>query len=480
MLFKLAGIRKNLVMWSLTLRVFNLDVYALLDPGATLSFVTPYIAVNFDVSLETLSEPFSVSTPVGDPGIARREWIGYIPVMPQSIVELGLNMISKGYLYHLVWVKDSSSETLTFESVPLVNEFPEVFREDLPRVPPEREIDFGIDLLPNTQPISIPPYRMAPVELKGLKEQLKDLLDKVFIRPSSLPWGTPVLFVKNKDGSLRIFIDYRPQIRLSSALRVRDSNIPKTTFRTRLTQKKVKFQWSDDYEKSFAELKVRLTTAPIVTLPEGLDDYLKVHEKNYPTHDLKLAVVVFALKIWKHYLWLQFLKDYDMSVYYHPGKANVVADALSTLSMGSVAHVEEEKKELAKDVNRLARLGVRLMSISNGGVTVKNGLESSLVAEVKEKQDSDPILLQLKGAVHQQRVEVFSQGGDGVFCYQGRLCVPKVDFVPKCPICQQVKVEHQKPRGMTQEINIPTWKWEVINMDFITGLPRACRQHDSI
>ena len=124
--------------------------------------------------------------------------------------------------------------------------------------------------------------------------------------------------------------------------------------------------------------------------------------------------------------WLEFLKDYDMSVHYHPGKANVVANALSILPMGSVTHVEEERKELARDVHRLARLGVRLMGISDGGVTVQNGAESSLVVEVKEKQDNDPILLELKGAVHNQRVEVFSQGGDGVLRYQGRLCVPDV------------------------------------------------------
>ncbi|KAH0709589.1 hypothetical protein KY284_011016 [Solanum tuberosum] len=259
-----------------------------------------------------------------------------------------------------------------------------------------------------------------------------------------------------------------------------------------------------------------------------------------------------AVEIWRHYLygvhvdlfidhkslqygftqkelnlrqrrWLEFLKDYDMNVLYHPGKANVVADALSRLSIGSVAHVEEERKDLAKDVHKLARLGVRLMSISDGGVTVHNGLESSLVVEVKEKEDNDPILLQQNGAVHQQRVEVFSQGRDSVLRYQGLLCVPKVgelkqkileeahnsryltlpgttkmycdlrevfwwngikrdiaNFVAKCPNCQQVKVEHQKPGGMTQEINIPTWKWEVINMDFITSLPRTSKQHDSI
>ena len=112
-----------------------------------------------------------------------------------------------------------------------------------------------------------------------------------------------------------------------------------------------------------------------------------------------------------------FLKDYDMSVHYHPGKESVVEDALSRLSVNSVAHVEKERKELVKDVHRLARLRVLLMSISDSGVIVQNGAESSLVVEVNEKKDSDPILLKLKGAVHNQRLEVFSQRGDGVLRY---------------------------------------------------------------
>ena len=120
-----------------------------------------------------------------------------------------IKMISKGYIYHLVWDKDSILETPTLESVSIVCEFPEVFPKDLLGVPPEREIDFGIDLLPDTQPISIPPYRMAPAELKKWKEQLKDLLDNGFIRPSISQWGAPILFVKKKDGSLRMCIDYR-------------------------------------------------------------------------------------------------------------------------------------------------------------------------------------------------------------------------------------------------------------------------------
>ena len=93
--------------------------------------------------------------------------------------------------------------------IPVVKDFFNVFLEELPELPLDKEIDFGIDVSLGTQPISIPPYRMAPLELRELKVQLHDLLDKAFIRPSTSPWGSPVLFVKKKDGSLRLCIDYR-------------------------------------------------------------------------------------------------------------------------------------------------------------------------------------------------------------------------------------------------------------------------------
>ena len=164
----------------------------------------------------------------------------------------------------MVRVKDTKFETLTVPSVNVVNEFFDAFLGDLPGIPPDREIEFRIDLLPDTQPISISPYRMAPAELKELKGKLKDLLDKDFIRPSISPWGAPVLFVRKKDGSLRMCIDYRQlnkvtvknkyplpriddlfdqlqgasyfsKINLRSGyhqLKVRECDIPKTAFQT--------------------------------------------------------------------------------------------------------------------------------------------------------------------------------------------------------------------------------------------------------
>ena len=106
-----------------------------------------------------------------------------------------------------------------------------------------------------------------------------------------------------------------------------------------------------------------------------------------------------------------------MSVHDHLGKAKVLENFLSRLFMGSVAHGEEERKELVKDAHSIARLEVRLMSISDSGVQVQNGEKSSLVVGVKEKQDCDQILLEIKGALHNQREEVFSQGVDGVLLY---------------------------------------------------------------
>ncbi|GJR85918.1 putative reverse transcriptase domain-containing protein [Tanacetum coccineum] len=236
--------------------------------------------------------------------------------------------------------------------------------------------------------------------MKELSEQLKELSEKGFIRPSSSPWGAPVLFVKKKDGLFRMCIDYRelnklkvknryplPRIDdLFGSLNGRVSNFE--------DQPKVQVIKPTEgirrrhFKDCLPELVNCITNfnAPILALPEGSEDFiaycdaskkglgavlmqrekvisyasrqLKIHEKNYTTHDLELGAVVFALKIWRHYLygtkcivftdhkslqhildqkelnmrqrrWLELLSDYDCDIRYHPGKANVVADALS-------------------------------------------------------------------------------------------------------------------------------------------------------
>ena len=119
-------------------------------------------------------------------------------------------LLDSGCVGYLASMVDTSLERhLKPEDVLVVQEFLEVFPKDLPRLPPDREIEFIIELIPGTTTISKAPYRMAPSELKELKVQLQELLDKGFIRPSFSPWGAPVLFVKKKDGTLRLCIDYR-------------------------------------------------------------------------------------------------------------------------------------------------------------------------------------------------------------------------------------------------------------------------------
>ncbi|GJZ64197.1 putative reverse transcriptase domain-containing protein [Tanacetum coccineum] len=272
--------------------------------------------------------------------------------------------------------KDKSEEK-RLEDVPTVRDFPEVFPEDLPGLPPTRQVKFQIDLVPGAAPVARAPYRLAPSEMEELSTQLQELSDKGFIRPSSSPWGAPVLFVKKKDDSFRMCIDYRELNKLTVKNRyplpriddlfdqlqgssihvdptkiesIKDWESPKTPTEirqflglagyyrrfikgfskiakpmTKLTQKRVKFNWGEKEETAFQTLKQRLCSAPILALPEGSENFvvycdashkglgvvlmqkekfiayasrqLKIHEKNYTTYDLELGVVVFALKM---------------------------------------------------------------------------------------------------------------------------------------------------------------------------------------
>ncbi|GJR67206.1 putative reverse transcriptase domain-containing protein [Tanacetum coccineum] len=222
--------------------------------------------------------------------------------------------LSKGcdvFLAHITTKEaEDKSEEKRLEDVLIVRDFPDVFPEDLLGIPPTRQVEFQIDLVPGAAPVARAPYRLAPSEIKELAEQLQELSDKGFIRPNSSPWGAPVLFVKKKGGSFHMCIDYRElnkltvknryplprindlfdQLQGSSVyskidlrsgyhqLRVHEKDIPNTAFRTRYGH----------YE--FQVMPFGLTNAPAVFM----DLMNRIYEKNYATHDLELGAVVFS------------------------------------------------------------------------------------------------------------------------------------------------------------------------------------------
>ena len=118
-------------------------------------------------------------------------------------------MVRKGYEAYLAYVIDTVKARPNVSDIPTVSDFPDVFLEEFPGLPPQREIEFSIDIVSGATPESITSYRMALAELKEMKLQLQELLEKRFIQPSVSPWGAPVLFVKKKDGTLQLCIDYR-------------------------------------------------------------------------------------------------------------------------------------------------------------------------------------------------------------------------------------------------------------------------------
>ncbi|XP_070046306.1 uncharacterized protein [Nicotiana tomentosiformis] len=352
------------------------------------------------------------------PGLPRLEWRGTPGHSTSRIISYmkAHRMIEKGCLAYLAYVRDSSTEVPSMDSVPVLREFPEVFPIDLPEMPPVKDIDFCIDLAPGTQPIFIPPYRMTPHELKELNGQLQDLLDKGFIRPSFQ--GVKVF------SKIELRFGYHQ-------LKIRTLNVPKTAFWTR---------WSDECELSFQKLKTALTTAPVLVLPTGLGSYmvycdasyiglsvvlmedgrviaytsrqLKLHEKNDPIHDLELAAIVHVLKIWRHYLfgvscevytdhwslqylfkqkdlnlrqrrWLDLVKDYNITILYHPGKANALSRKV--VSMGSLTYISVREMPLAKDIQALANQFMRLDISEPSRVLAYTVSRASLYERIRER-----------------------------------------------------------------------------------------------
>nr|GFA72219.1 hypothetical protein [Tanacetum cinerariifolium] len=264
--------------------------------------------------------------------------------------------------------EEDKSEGKQLKDVPIVRDFPKVFPEDFLGLPPARPVEFHIDLIPGVALVARVPYQLASSGMKELSKQLQELSDKGFIRPSSSPWGAPVLFVKKKDGSFRIMyskIDLRSDYH---KLRVREQDIPKMAFRTRyghyefqvmplgLTNVPAVFmnvmnreeKDNEEHLKTILELLkgeklyakfskcefgiLKTPTeicqflglagyyrsAPILALPEGSKDFVVYCDASHKS----LGVVLMQRE-------KELLSDYDCDIRYHPRKANVVADALS-------------------------------------------------------------------------------------------------------------------------------------------------------
>nr|GEY82476.1 putative reverse transcriptase domain-containing protein [Tanacetum cinerariifolium] len=245
--------------------------YALIlfDTGADRSFISTAFSSLIDIIPTTLDHGYDVELADG-----RIIWVSTLIWgctlnflnHPFNIDLMPVEMGSFDVIIGMDWkgAEDKSKEK-QLEDVPIVQDFPEVFPEDLPGIPPTHQVEFQIDLIPGAALVARAPYRLAPSEMKELSDQLKELSDKGFIRPNSSPWEAPVLFVKKKDGSFRMCIDYRElnkltvknryplpriddlfdQLQGSSVyskidlrsgyhqLRVREEDIPKTAYRTR-------------------------------------------------------------------------------------------------------------------------------------------------------------------------------------------------------------------------------------------------------
>nr|GEX32205.1 putative reverse transcriptase domain-containing protein [Tanacetum cinerariifolium] len=431
-----------------------------------------------------------------------------------------------------------------------------------------RPVEFQIDLIPGAAPVARAPYRLALSKMKELSEQLQELFEKGFIRPSSSPWGAPVLFVKKKDGSFRMRIDYHELNKLTvkncyPLPRIDDlfdqlqgsSVYSKINLRVckpyldmfvivfiddiliyskndkehqehlkailellkkeklyakfskcefwipKLTQKGIKFDWGEKEENDFQLIKQKLCSAPILALPEGSEDFvvycdashkglgvvlmqrenviayasrqLKVHEQNYTTHDLELGPLVFALKIWRHYLygtkctvftdhkslqhildqiklnmrqrrWLELLSDYDCDIRYHPGKANVIANALS-------------RKE------RIEPLQVRALVMTIGLDPPKQILEGQIKALKPENLEKEDVGGMIKRDIPKEKLE---PRADGTLCLDGRSWLPCYGDL--------------RPSGLLVQPAIPEWKWDNITMDFITKLLKSPQGFNTI
>eukprot|EP00253_Pinus_taeda_P015609 PITA_15609 len=187
-------------------KISNLTIAVSIDPGATLSYVSSKVVERCNLQSVKFKSPWLVQLATG----AKRRVTTKVNDCSFTIagqpIMADLNVLPVGSYDIII---DSKDKTTILNNIPVIQEFIDVFPEEIPGLPPNKNIDFTIELVPGAAPVSQAPYRMRVPELTELKMQLQELLDKDYIRPSVSPWGALVLFVKKKDGALWMCIDYR-------------------------------------------------------------------------------------------------------------------------------------------------------------------------------------------------------------------------------------------------------------------------------
>ncbi|GJX58487.1 putative reverse transcriptase domain-containing protein [Tanacetum coccineum] len=284
----------------------------LFDTGADRSFVSTAFSSQMDITPSTLDHYYDVE-------LADGRIIGLNTILrgctlnllnhPFNINLMPVELGSFDAIIGMDWLAKYQAITVCAEKIvriPWGNEtlivhgdgsnqgHEALFPEDLPGLPPTRQVEFQIDLIPGAAPVAQAPYRLAPSEMKELSEQLKELSDKDFIRPSSSPWGASVLFVKKKDGE-GIHVD---PAKIKS---IKDWASPKSP--TEICQ--FLGLASEDFI-AYCDASNNGLVAVLMQIEKVIayaSRQLKIYEKNYTTHDLELGAVVFAFKIWRHYLY---------------------------------------------------------------------------------------------------------------------------------------------------------------------------------
>nr|GEW54370.1 putative reverse transcriptase domain-containing protein [Tanacetum cinerariifolium] len=351
-----------------------------------------------------------------------------------------------------------------------------IFPEDFSGLPPTRQVEFQIDLIPGVAPVAWAPYRLASSELKELSNQVKELSEKGFIRPSSSPWGAPVLFVKKKDGSFRMCIDYQELNKLT----VTSFGLPNAP-------------------AVFMDLMNRVCKPYLDELVIVFIDDILIYSKNKKEHAEHLKAILELLK--KEELYAKFSK-YEFWI---PKKlCSVPILALPEESEDFVVYYDASHKGLGVVLMQREKTKTRKPeNIKNedvGGMLVENSNDPEKLRTKKLEPRANGTLClngrswllcygDLRTVIMHENYKLkysIHMGSDKMYQDMKRLYWwpnMKADiaiYVSKCLTYAKVKAEHQRPSGLLVQPNIPEWKWDNITMDFVTKLPKSAQGYDTI